>query len=249
MYLNTGERVESEISLVIPILSGDREWEQLLPLILGRDAVKEIWLSVQDGDPYTDKYRQVERLYAQVHVIEGSPGRGLQINRAIAAATSSWIWVLHADTRFNEKIWPFLTAAQSRSPDALHYCDLAFESSQPLMKLNAYGARWRSQIFGMPFGDQGFFFRKIWWTYLGGFSETACYGEDHLFAWSWRQAGLQLQRIPCPLFTSSRKYQRDGWLSTTSRHIYLTWLQAAPEWLKLFRGQAARKKQRATPVK
>jgi hypothetical protein len=35
------------------------------------------------------------------------------------------------------------------------------------------------------------------------------------------------------LRTSARKYREQGWLSTTTRHLQLTALQAVPEWLKL----------------
>jgi GT2 family glycosyltransferase len=89
----------------------------------------------------------------------------------------------------------------------------------------------------MPFGDQGFCLRREIWERLGGFDTHASYGEDHLFVWKARRAGVPLRPTGGTLRTSARKYQERGWLRTTARHLHLTATQAFPEWLKLVRAR------------
>jgi GT2 family glycosyltransferase len=105
------------------------------------------------------------------------------------------------------------------------------------MKLNQLGSWMRSHLGGMPFGDQGFCLRREIWERLGGFDTHAAYGEDHLFVWKARRAGVPLRPTGGTLRTSARKYREQGWLSTTTRHFQLTALQAIPEWLKLVRAR------------
>jgi GT2 family glycosyltransferase len=92
------------------------------------------------------------------------------------------------------------------------------------MKINSWGANMRARFFGIPFGDQGFCIEKQLFETLGGYSETAPYGEDHLFVWRAHKAGVKLNRVPARLTTSARKYQQNGWLKTTLLHQYL-WIK------------------------
>jgi hypothetical protein len=95
----------------------------------------------------------------------------------------------------------------------------------------------------MPFGDQGFCIRRRDWQALGGFPEAAPYGEDHLFVWKARRAGLPVRPLGLTLLTSARKYRDHGWLRTTARHFLLTYAQAWPQWLE----QRRERRQRRAP--
>lgn len=87
----------------------------------------------------------------------------------------------------------------------------------------------------MPFGDQGLVVPARCFAALGGFDETARYGEDHLLVWTARRHKLPLRRIGATLLTSARKYQRGGWAAVTARHLWLAAIQAWPEWRRLRR--------------
>jgi hypothetical protein len=125
-------------------------------------------------------------------------------------------------------------AAVRDAPGALHYFDLAFLGDGPRRcKLNALGARFRSRVLGMPFGDQGLCVRRDLFEALGGYDEAARYGEDHLLVWAARRAGVRLHPVGQRLRTSARKYGRQGWARTTARHLVLTLRQALPQALRL----------------
>jgi len=99
------------------------------------------------------------------------------------------------------------------------------------------GARLRSRILKVPFGDQGFCIKKALFHKLEGFPEDLPYGEDHVFVWKIRQHGTELQPTGAILYTSARKYKKHGWLKTTLLHQYLWIKQAWPEWKKLKKRQ------------
>ena len=161
--------------------------------------------------------------------------RAISLNAGAMQAIGQWLWFLHADSRISQDNLRALEASLTQDPQrtALHYFDLGFEDSGPLLNSNALGANLRSRILCCPYGDQGFCISKALFSALGGFSENRPYGEDLLFVWRAHQAAVPLQRIPSTLFTSSRKYQQQGWLKVTLLHQWC-WLRLSlPELFKL----------------
>ena len=90
------------------------------------------------------------------------------------------------------------------------------------------GANMRSRLLGLPFGDQGLCIKKSLFDTLDGYPEDCPYGEDLLFVWQARLAGIPLQRVPSKLLTSGRKYQQRGWLQLS---LLYQW-----RWMKLSLG-------------
>jgi hypothetical protein len=113
-------------------------------------------------------------------------------------------------------------------PDALHYFGLRFADGPRLLRLTEVGVAMRCVLFGIPFGDQAFCLPRRIFDRLGGFDEQVPYGEDHLFVWKARHAGVRLKRVHAIVGTSGRKYADHGWLRITLRHVVLTLRQALP---------------------
>ncbi len=168
--------------------------------------------------------------------MESSPGRAKQLNTGANTALGRFLWFLHADTIVSTAAVAALENELQRQPTALHYFRLKFQDDGPRqMNLNAAGVWFRSRWLGMPFGDQGICIERSTFQKLGGYDETAAYGEDHLFVWKARQNGICLNGIREPIQTSARKYRQHGWWRTTSRHVILTFRQAIPEFWRLIR--------------
>jgi len=151
-------------------------------------------------------------------------GRALQLNAGGRQAVRGFIWFVHADTRLT----PGVVAAVQRYLEAdelsLGYFRLKFAEDGPgLTRLNGWAANMRSRCFGLPFGDQGFIVSKTVFEQLNGFDETLTLGEDLDFVVRLQAAGISLQELPAELITSARRYRQQGWLSTTLRHLWLTW--------------------------
>ena len=105
------------------------------------------------------------------------------------------------------------------------YFRLKFAEDGPKQtRLNAWAANIRSRYFGLPFGDQGFIINKSVFERINGFDETVLVGEDLDFVVRLKALDIPLNELSAELITSARRYQQHGWLITSIRHIWLTWL-------------------------
>ncbi len=188
----------ADISIIIPLAPGETGHHELLPTL---PADAEITLSQEAG------------------------GRAASLNAGARKATREYLWFLHADSRLAENTISALITAVKKHPDSLLFFDLAFsDDAAPLMRLNEWGAYFRSRVLKLPFGDQGFCIGKDLFAQLGGFPEGLEYGEDHVFVWRARQANIKIRPVNATLCTSARKYRIHGWLRTTLLHQYL-WIK------------------------
>lgn len=225
-----------EVSIIIPIGPGDDAWNALLGDL--RDlpfSVEIICVATEQRSPCVTG--DMSLADGEFTWMVTRPGRASQMNEGAKRAQGRYLWFLHADSRVTPAAVRGLANGLARHPQALHYFNLAFTGDGPrLMWLNAWGAWWRSHMCGIPFGDQGFCLEKVTFERLGGYSESAQYGEDHLLVWMARRRGVHLKCTGQSLVTSARKYREQGWLRTTARYVWLTWRQAWPEFWMWLRG-------------
>ena len=208
-----------DLSVVVPVAPGDHSWRALLPdlaTVVGAEVVFSATHALTAADR---SVIDAELASGSWSWLVTSPGRARQLNAGARAALREHLWFLHADSRFAPDTVPALESALRAAPRALHYFHLAFLPDGPrAVALNALGTRFRSQWLGMPFGDQGFCIRRTLFDSLGGFDEGAPYGEDHLFVWRARRAGIAVRATGGTLRTSARRYGDRGWARTTLRH-------------------------------
>lgn len=227
------------VSVVVPIGRGDEAWRGLLPSFSRMARESEVWLVATESPPL-DLGELIEKsqLRCSVTWIASAPGRARQMNQGAECARGDFLWFLHADSRLGVGGFVALQKSLAAEPRALHFFDLEFGGDGPrLARWNAWGANLRSRWLGLPFGDQGFCVCRTLFNELSGYDEQAPYGEDHLFVWAARRAGVPIRRVGATLRTSARKYAAGGWFVTTSKHLGRTWWQAWPQLLKCwFRG-------------
>ena len=208
----------SKLSVVIPVGPDDNTWQHLLKELTVFGTELEIILSACQTQPI-----DIE-LPNHVSWIQSRKGRAYQLNAGAKHATRNFIWFLHADTRFTEEVKQVVFSYIEMGGQTMGYFRLKFASDGPAKtRLNAWGANIRSRYFGLPFGDQGFIINKSLFEHINGFDETVSVGEDLDFVVRVQASGTRLQELPAELITSSRRYQEYGWLSTTIRHLWLTW--------------------------
>lgn len=216
------------VSIVIPL--GPEE-DQVTPLL---DDLAVLPVETEIILVSCDKVSNSILRRDRVRLISAKQGRACQQNAGAKAAGRKFLWFLHADSRVTPQVIDALEVSLSEDPDALHYFHLKFGEGSPWwMRLNEWGARFRSQVLGVPFGDQGFCLNRDAFDRIGGFPEHAPYGEDHLLVWHARQAGLGLKCTGTALQTSARKYRQQGWCTLTSKYQFLWVKQALPEVFKL----------------
>lgn len=215
------------LSIVVPVGPGDESWRDLVATLAPQFLPgEELVLSATEPRPPTG-------VPAAAAWLRGPPGRARQLNAGAHGALGRWLWFLHADTLLPPDALPTLRERLASGAPALWYFDLRFRDDGPaLMRLTAVGTLLRSRLLGLPFGDQGLALARDAFDALGGFPESAAYGEDHLLVWAARRGGLPVRSVGRPIYTSARKYRRGGWLRTTATHLWLTARQAIPEGLR-----------------
>jgi hypothetical protein len=231
------------LAVVIPVAPGDDAWRGLLDDLATLPPETEILFAGTEPLAGAARVFLADRLAGRPWRWLAAPrGRARQLNVAADATRRDYLWFLHADSRFARDTVSRMRASLTAAPDALHYSDLGFLPDGPrAVHLNALAVRWRARWLGMPFGDQGLCIAREVFVRLGGFDETAAYGEDHLLVWRARRAGIALRASGGTLLTSARRYRDRGWARTTARHLWLTARQALPEWLLLLRSRRERR--------
>lgn len=229
--------LEPQVSVVIPVLDGETYWQAIIA-DLGAFPVSSEFFFISNGD----QPQEFEQWAHQFQIddrsrwLRTSVGRAVQMNQGAAAARHSHLLFLHSDSRLNETGIRQLILSLQSFPEALHYFNLKFQDqSFFLMLLNQWGVYFRSHVLGIPFGDQGLCLRRELFFQLGGFDESTPYGEDHLLVWKARRNGIRLKCTGAVIETSARKYQQQGWLKITWKHIWLTVRQAFPQFLLLLK--------------
>lgn len=216
-----------QLSIVVPLGPEESEQESLFETLLLLPSTEVIFCASGQSEPSSDRYRTLSLQHELTWQMCEYAHRGRQLNHGVRLTKRNWIWFLHADTGFTSGITEHLQRVIEANQRVFHYFSLRFsQPCSPLMRLNEWGVCFRSRVLGLPFGDQGFLMQRELFHDLGAFDEECGFGEDHLFVWKAHRAGVPLNRVPYSLATSARKYERNGWLRTTSLHILRTASQA-----------------------
>jgi len=151
--------------------------------------------------------------------IDAPRGRGRQMNAGAAAARGDWLVFLHADTRLPPD-WKAAIAAASRDPRVVAGCfTFALDSPAPAARIIELGVRARVALLGLPYGDQAIFVRRDVFEEIGGYALIPIM-EDVDLVRRLRRRG-RLLRSAKPAITSARRWERDGWIGRTARHLML----------------------------
>ncbi|MBI4405215.1 MAG: glycosyl transferase family 2 [Deltaproteobacteria bacterium] len=222
------------LAVIVPVGPNEKCWGTLLTDLVSLPSGAEVILVGVSDVP---KELNLSRDFGpKVRWIKGEKGRGKQMNAGANATQKRYLWFLHADTRVREANIADLSSRVTDTDDALDYFNLGFLPDGPFLTLlNTWGTWFRTHLLQLPFGDQGFVIKRELFDKLGAFEENARYGEDHLFVWKVRHAGVALRCFESQLFTSARNYRDNGWGKTTIRHVLLTLRQAVPQYWKIIR--------------
>lgn len=229
----------SDVSVIIPIGPKETAWHGLLSDLSLLPAESEIVI-VATHEQSSELRPILERVGIRQNVrwLKARVGRAQQLNAGARLAERSFLWFLHADSRLDETVLAALDRSLCAAPNAFHYFDLRFIAGGPtLMKVNSVGVWLRSHWLRLPFGDQGFCLSRELFARLGGYCESAPFGEDHLLVWAAHRQRVRIRCTGAAVYTSARNYRERGWARTTAQTMVLTAKQALPEFAKLLRGR------------
>jgi rSAM/selenodomain-associated transferase 2 len=146
-------------------------------------------------------------------------GRARQMNAGAATAHGGWLLFLHADTRLTPGWRAAVDRAHADAGVNLGCFRFALDSPSPAARLIEIGVLLRVRLFGLPYGDQALFVRREAFAELGGYSDLPIM-EDVDLVRRLREHG-RLYVASEQAVTSARRWEEDGWLRRTARHLSL----------------------------
>ena len=146
-------------------------------------------------------------------------GRARQMNAGAAVAHGGWLLFLHADTRLTPGWRAAVDRAHAHAGVNLGCFRFALDSPSLAARLIELGVRLRVRLFGLPYGDQALFVRREAFAELGGYMDLPIM-EDVDLVRRLRDTG-RLYAASEEAVTSARRWEEDGWLRRTARHLSL----------------------------
>jgi rSAM/selenodomain-associated transferase 2 len=151
--------------------------------------------------------------------LEATRGRARQMNVGAAAACSEWLLFLHADTRLPFGWRKAIDEADRRGDCAIGCFRFALDSSSWFARAIEVGVRVRVALLGLPYGDQALFVRRPRFCAAGGFAEMPIMEDVDFVRRMRRQGALFCSHLHAT--TSARRWEHDGWILRTVRHLAL----------------------------
>jgi rSAM/selenodomain-associated transferase 2 len=146
-------------------------------------------------------------------------GRARQMNAGAAVAHGGWLLFLHADTRLTPGWRAAIDRAHTHAGVNLGCFRFALDSPSLAARLIEMGVRLRVRLFALPYGDQALFVRREAFAELGGYTDLPIM-EDVDLVRRLRDTG-RLYAASEEAVTSARRWEEDGWLRRTARHLSL----------------------------
>ena len=157
--------------------------------------------------------------------MEAPRGRARQMNAGAAVAHGDWLLFLHADTRLAPAWRAAVEQANADPRIGLGCFRFALDSRSLAARLIETGVRLRVLLFRLPYGDQALFLRREQFAELGGYTDLPIMEDVDLVRRS-RVTG-RLYAASEEAVTSARRWEEDGWVRRTGRHLRLILLYFA----------------------
>lgn len=232
-----------DLSVIIPTLNEEGHIDRSIRST--RDALSEpcrrVEVIVVDAGSTDDTVAVAKRNGARV--ISCSRGRGLQQDLGSRSARGEFLLFLHADSElpsdYDSMLYGSLSDPTNRARDkkalwgafkGLSY-EGGGESEGALLRVVEAGVQMRTKLFGLPYGDQCFFFHRDAYRESGGFRHIPLM-EDYDIVLRQKRRQLPPLLLDAHVKTSSRRFAKRGVWGTvvTNQAILCMWhMGVAPD--------------------
>jgi rSAM/selenodomain-associated transferase 2 len=202
------------VSIIIPVFRDAEVLSRTLDAMAFDGA--EVIVAAAEGDASLAALRVSQR---DVIWVTAPRGRARQMNAGAAVARGDWLLFLHADTCLMPGWRAAVDRADADAAINLGCFRFALDSPSPAARLIEVGVRIRVRLFGLPYGDQALFVRREAFAALRGYGDLPIM-EDVDLVRRLRETG-RLYAASEQAVTSARRWEEDGWLRRTARHLSL----------------------------
>lgn len=160
-----------KISVIIPALNEAAEIGGAIGGAIesaaGEGGGETVEVIVSDGGSNDGTLEAAKGMGARV--VEGPPGRGLQMDRASRVASGEVLLFLHADTRLPRGWHEAVRGCLEDKNVVGGAFTLAIDSPKKWFRMVEWVVRARTNLFGLMYGDQAIFARREVYEKLGGY--------------------------------------------------------------------------------
>lgn len=212
------------VSIVVPVLGDTAELAELLESLVrleegepdpsNHDVHYEV--IVVNGDSEDTSVQACHARFPTVRWAEGRRGRANQMNVGAGLSRAEWLLFLHADARLSRGWFSEMQQVDGQ-PEVWGAFTFALDSKARMARVLEHGVALRVKLFGLPYGDQGIFVRRMVFQALGGYSPLPIM-EDIELVRRLRHSGPVVWSS-LPVRVSARRWERDGWLRRSTLNV------------------------------
>jgi rSAM/selenodomain-associated transferase 2 len=192
------------ISIIVPVLNEAALVREFLAELKTRVPRAEIL--VVDGNSSDQTAGYAAPLCDRV--LQATAGRARQMNAGARAAAGDILWFLHVDATVPQAAADEIARVLSDQDVVGGFFRIRIPRQNPIYRVSDSVAHYAGLLFGMRYGDHGFFCRREIFEKIGGFPEVALM-EDADFFRKLRRAG-KVGVVPAPIVIDPRRYERIG---------------------------------------
>lgn len=206
-------RTLRELTVVLPTLNAAATLGRTLDALAGHVA----GVVVADGGSVDDTAAIASA--AGARVVTAPRGRGSQLAVGTGAVGTSWVLVLHADTRPGPG---WCAAAEAFMADPANarragYFRFVLDDPAPQARRLERMVAWRCRRLGLPYGDQGLLMSRAFLAELGGYRPIPIMEDVELVR---RIGRSRLVALGPPFVTSAARWRRQGWWRRSARNLF-----------------------------
>jgi rSAM/selenodomain-associated transferase 2 len=162
----------------------------------------------------------------KIRLVHSASGRGRQMNAGARLARGDWLIFLHADTFLPPPSFQdFLRFVRSQQQLIAGAFTFRVDHPRWVYRYLEFYVAMRSRLLRLPYGDQAIFVNRKVFEELGGYRDDYPLMEDvELVRRLNKHQGFAILKFP--VYTSARRFERDGYLRRTCGNLYLQCLYA-----------------------
>ncbi len=207
-----------KLSLIMPVLNEADIINGAIDSLLRQNPGDDIEIIVVDGDPNKSTIKALRD--NRIIKISSPPGRGIQMNKGAQAAQGDILFFLHSDTILPRNgISKIINTLKDNSISGGAF-DLSINAKSTLFRVIEKTASLRSRFTKIPFGDQGIFIRKFFFTQIGEYKEIPIMEDVDLMRRVKKNSG-KIKFLNPGVSTSPRRWQKEGTIYCTLKNWVL----------------------------